>query len=81
MRNEFDEAKAALNELIAHTRNFDLFDPCTARIALHYGHLAHALGDFVRAAQCYAIVVQMAAEGTCARRSVRESSRATYCCW
>ena len=73
MRNEFDEAKVTLNELIAHTRHFDLFDSYAARITLHHGHLAHALGDGVRAAQCYAVVARMAAEGTYVHASARAS--------
>lgn len=73
MRSEFDEAKTALDELIAHTRDFDLFDAYAARITLHHGHLAHALGDSARAAKCYAVVAHLAAEGTYVYASARAS--------
>lgn len=73
MRNEFDEARATLDELIAHTRDFDLFGSYAARITLHHGHLAHALGDGVRAAQCYVAVAHMTAENTYVNVSARTS--------
>ncbi|KAH9926501.1 uncharacterized protein B0H18DRAFT_1006448 [Fomitopsis serialis] len=53
MRSEFDSAKENLNILIAHARTYDIFPLFAARIALHHGHLAHALGQFARASQCY----------------------------
>ncbi|KZT73388.1 hypothetical protein DAEQUDRAFT_721986 [Daedalea quercina L-15889] len=53
MRSEFDVAEKNLDILVAHTRTYDIFPLFAARIALHHGHLAHALGQSVRASQCY----------------------------
>ncbi|KAH9830402.1 uncharacterized protein C8Q71DRAFT_785481 [Rhodofomes roseus] len=53
MRSEFGAAEENLNALIAHTRTYDIFPLFAARIALHHGHLAHALGRSTRASQCY----------------------------
>ncbi|OCB90971.1 hypothetical protein A7U60_g1779 [Sanghuangporus baumii] len=71
MRSEFEDASSHLNELIAHTRNFNLFNAYAARITLHHAHLAHSLGDTARASQCYSVAAHLAAEGTFVNVSAR----------
>lgn len=53
MRSEFDEASNALNTLIAHTRNTNLFPTFTPQITLLSAYLSHALGQTTRALECY----------------------------
>ncbi|KAH8111978.1 hypothetical protein DFH11DRAFT_1512413 [Phellopilus nigrolimitatus] len=73
MRSEFDDATAHLATLIAHTRTFGFFATYAARITLHHAHLAHALGDATRAAQCYAVAADLAQDGTFVNVSARAS--------
>ncbi|KAG8919740.1 hypothetical protein FRC02_001415 [Tulasnella sp. 418] len=42
MRSEFDEAIDHFDELVAHTRNNELFDEFASRITLLTAHMAHA---------------------------------------
>ena len=71
MRSEFEEASHHLNNLIEHTRKYHLFNTYSARITLHHAHLAHSLGDIVRASKCYAVAAHLAAEGTFVNVSAR----------
>ncbi|KAL5519652.1 hypothetical protein ACEPAH_1335 [Sanghuangporus vaninii] len=71
VRSEFEDASSHLNKLIAHTRNFNLFNAYAARITLHHAHLAHSLGDTARASQCYSVAAHLAAEGTFVNVSAR----------
>ncbi|CUA75580.1 hypothetical protein RSOLAG22IIIB_11850 [Rhizoctonia solani] len=64
MRSEFEVAEQRLSELVAHTRNFDLFDSFVARISLHYAHLAHARGQTDRARTCYEAAIRTSATGS-----------------
>ena len=41
-----------LNNLVAHTRSFEVFNLYAPRITLHHAHLAHALGEAERARDC-----------------------------
>ncbi|KAJ7062788.1 hypothetical protein C8F01DRAFT_1135243 [Mycena amicta] len=62
MRSEFNEAEKTLNELIAHTRTFGLFEGTLApRITLLHAQLAHARGRAGRARTCYRVAAQLAA--------------------
>lgn len=49
--------------LVAHTRNTALFPAYSARVTLHYAHLAHALGQTERARTCYRVAERVAKEG------------------
>ncbi|KAI0328458.1 hypothetical protein GY45DRAFT_1326330 [Cubamyces sp. BRFM 1775] len=64
MRSEFDIAEQNLNNLIAHTRTYDIFPLFAARIALHHGHLAHALMKPARALRCYRAAAYHAERGS-----------------
>ncbi|KAJ1302990.1 hypothetical protein OPQ81_003282 [Rhizoctonia solani] len=64
MRSEFEAAEQRLSELVAHTRNFDLFDSFAARISLHYAHLAHARGQTDRAMMCYEAAIRSSPTGS-----------------
>ncbi|KAH7339172.1 hypothetical protein B0J17DRAFT_660033 [Rhizoctonia solani] len=63
MRSEFQVADERLSELVAHTRNFDLFNSFAARISLHYAHLAHARGQTDRAGMCYKAAIRASSPG------------------
>lgn len=54
IRSEFEEADKELNNLIAHTRTWEVFDEFCARIALHHAHLTHSLGKGAEASTYYA---------------------------
>ncbi|KAF9812532.1 hypothetical protein IEO21_06171 [Rhodonia placenta] len=71
MRSEFDAAEENLDILIAHTRTFDLFPSFAARIALHYGHLAHALGQSAHALQYYNVAAHLAEDGSFVKLTAR----------
>ncbi|KAF7331392.1 hypothetical protein MKEN_00017200 [Mycena kentingensis (nom. inval.)] len=61
MRSEFAEAEKTLNEAIAHTRTFGLFEGTMApRITLLHAQLAHARGQAGRARTCYRIASKLA---------------------
>ncbi|KAI0937484.1 hypothetical protein AcV5_005386 [Taiwanofungus camphoratus] len=64
MRSEFDTAENSLDILIAHTRTYAIFPLYAARIALHHGHLAHALGQTARALDCYRVAAHCAEGGS-----------------
>ncbi|EUC58916.1 hypothetical protein RSOL_284250 [Rhizoctonia solani AG-3 Rhs1AP] len=64
MRSEFEVAGQRLSELVAHTRNFDIFDSFAARISLHYAHLAHARGQTDRAIVCYEAAIRTSSIGS-----------------
>jgi hypothetical protein len=51
-----------LDELVAHTRNAQLFDVFSSRIALHHAHLAHAQNQNQRALDCYRVSATLAHE-------------------
>ncbi|CAE6448910.1 unnamed protein product [Rhizoctonia solani] len=53
-----------LSELVAHTRNFGLFDSFAARISLHHAHLAHARGQTDRARTCYEAAIRTSSIGS-----------------
>ncbi|KAF6749290.1 hypothetical protein DFP72DRAFT_819114 [Ephemerocybe angulata] len=55
MRSEFGEAERHLAELIAHTRNSGTFNYFAARVTLLHAQLAHAIGDWQRAMNCYTV--------------------------
>ncbi|KAF5332751.1 hypothetical protein D9611_005428 [Ephemerocybe angulata] len=55
MRSEFGEAERHLAELIAHTRNTGTFNYFAARVTLLHAQLAHAVGDWQRAGNCYTV--------------------------
>lgn len=54
----------SLDILIAHTRTYAIFPLYAARIALHHGHLAHALGQTARALDCYRVAAHCAEGGS-----------------
>ncbi|KAJ8495087.1 hypothetical protein ONZ51_g1909 [Trametes cubensis] len=58
------ELTANLNNLIAHTRTYDIFPLFAARIALHHAHLAHALMKPARALRCYRAATYHAERGS-----------------
>ncbi|CCO33147.1 hypothetical protein BN14_07218 [Rhizoctonia solani AG-1 IB] len=58
------ELVARLSELVAHTRNFGLFDFFVARISLHHAHLAHARGQDDRAIMCYEAAIRASSTGS-----------------
>nr|GAT51110.1 predicted protein [Mycena chlorophos] len=61
MRSEFAEAEKTLNEVIAHTRTFGLFEGTLApRITLLHAQLAHARGQAKRAQTCYRVAAKLA---------------------
>ncbi|KDN35206.1 hypothetical protein RSAG8_11781, partial [Rhizoctonia solani AG-8 WAC10335] len=64
MRSEFEVAEHRLSELVAHTRNFGVFDSFAARISLHYAHLAHARGQTDRARICYEAAIRTSSIGS-----------------
>ncbi|EAU92222.1 hypothetical protein CC1G_10108 [Coprinopsis cinerea okayama7 len=59
MRSEFGEAEKTMSELIAHTRNEQLFNYYSARITLLQAQLSHALGHPERALQCYQVAAYL----------------------
>ncbi|KAL1950914.1 hypothetical protein VTO73DRAFT_63 [Trametes versicolor] len=64
MRSEFSIAEENLNNLIAHTRTYEIFPLFAARIALHHAHLAHALLQPARALRCYRAAAHHAERGS-----------------
>ncbi|KAI8980607.1 hypothetical protein BD414DRAFT_464741 [Trametes punicea] len=64
MRSEFDIAEENLDNLVAHTRTYDIFPLFAARIALHHAHLAHALMKPARALRCYRAAAYHAQRGS-----------------
>ncbi|CAE7144385.1 unnamed protein product [Rhizoctonia solani] len=64
MRSEFEVAEQRLSELVAHARNFNIFDSFAARISLHYAHLAHARGQVDRAKMCYEAAIRTSLMGS-----------------
>ncbi|CAE6471106.1 unnamed protein product [Rhizoctonia solani] len=64
MRSEFEVAEQRLSELVAHTRNFDIFEPFASRISLHYAHLTHARGQTDRARTCYEAAIRASSPGS-----------------
>ncbi|TFK56312.1 hypothetical protein OE88DRAFT_1620238 [Heliocybe sulcata] len=68
MRSEFGEAQRNLDQLIAHTRTYDIFELFAARIALQQGHLAHARGQTEMTIQCYQAASFLARSGDGAAR-------------
>ncbi|QRV95233.1 hypothetical protein RhiJN_23251 [Ceratobasidium sp. AG-Ba] len=73
MRSEFDVAEQRLAELVAHTRNFGLFESFAARISLHHAHLAHAKGREQRADACYQATIRSSPPGSYIHTSARAS--------
>ncbi|CCM03812.1 uncharacterized protein FIBRA_05961 [Fibroporia radiculosa] len=71
MRSEFDVAEQNLGILIAHTRTYGLFGLFAARISLHHGHLAHALGQSERALDCYRVAAHRAEQGSFVEMAAR----------
>ncbi|KAG8790713.1 hypothetical protein FRC12_011218 [Ceratobasidium sp. 428] len=69
MRSEFDR----LAELVAHARNFGLFETLAARIALHHAHFAHARGREGRAISCYEATIKSSPPGSYIHTSARAS--------
>ena len=64
MRSEFPVANDLLAEVITLTRTHSLFPSFAARISLHHGHFAHAIGNTQRALKCYDVAAHLAGEGT-----------------
>lgn len=64
MRSEFAEAERHLAELIAHTRNQNLFNLYSARITLLHAHLAHGLNQTERALRCYEVAAYLSRQRT-----------------
>lgn len=67
LRSDFSLARTKLDELIAHLRDHDLWDPSptgggmyAARVCLHQGHLAQATGGLTKAVQCYRVCAWIA---------------------
>ncbi|KAG8683669.1 hypothetical protein FRC08_014142 [Ceratobasidium sp. 394] len=73
MRSEFDVAEQRLTELIAHTRDFGLFESFAPRIALHHAHFAHARGREDRAISCYEAAIRSSPPGSYIHTSSRAS--------
>ena len=65
-----------MDRLITHTRAFNIFTAYSAKITLHHAHLAHALGDINRAAQCYDVAAYLAVKGSFVNISARAGSLA-----
>ncbi|KAG9121950.1 hypothetical protein FRC07_001866 [Ceratobasidium sp. 392] len=76
MRSEFDAAEQRLAELVAHARNFGLFETFVGRIALHHAHLAHARGREERAISCYEATIRSSQPGSYIHTSARASLHA-----
>ncbi|KAG8790708.1 hypothetical protein FRC12_011213 [Ceratobasidium sp. 428] len=55
MRSELDGVEQRLAELVAHARNFRLFQSFAAQIALHHAQFAHVWGREDRAVSCYEV--------------------------
>jgi hypothetical protein len=64
IRSEFEHADSILAELISFLRTHELFTSYSARISLHHGHLAHALGKSNRAVMCYQVAAHLAGNDT-----------------
>ncbi|KAG9080326.1 hypothetical protein FRC06_006783 [Ceratobasidium sp. 370] len=62
-----------LTELVAHTRDFGLFESFAPRIALHHAHFAHARGHEDRANSCYEAAIRSAPPGSYVHTSARAS--------
>ncbi|KAG6330390.1 hypothetical protein ID866_8699 [Astraeus odoratus] len=62
-RCDCDAAEHHLATVIAHTRTHGLFTEYAPQITLHYGHLAHVLGDTDRAATCYRVAAHLDGAG------------------
>lgn len=64
IRSEFQQAEELLADLVSFLRAHDLFPLYSARVSLHHGHLAHALGKSARASMCYQVSAHLAGEST-----------------
>ncbi|KAL4068831.1 hypothetical protein V8B97DRAFT_1872534 [Scleroderma yunnanense] len=62
-RYDFDAAENYLATVIAHARTHGFFEEYASRVTLHYAHLAHALGDTVRAETCYRVAANLDGAG------------------